>query len=87
MFTDVLNNCILYIYLYKQYCSSLFSDTQQFQQYQQDEQAMFITNHWKHWDPDICRWKCGGAKLSVRNIKELNNLGKYLLLAEKIRNA
>jgi hypothetical protein len=25
--------------------------------------------------------------LSVRNIKELNNLGKYLLLAEKIRNA
>ena len=24
--------------------------------------------------------------LSVRNIKELNNLGKYLLLAEKIRN-
>jgi hypothetical protein len=25
--------------------------------------------------------------LSVRNIKELNNLGKYLLLAEKNRNA
>jgi hypothetical protein len=25
--------------------------------------------------------------LSVHNIKELNNLGKYLLLAEKIRNA
>ena len=25
--------------------------------------------------------------LSVRNIKEHNNLGKYLLLAEKIRNA
>ena len=25
--------------------------------------------------------------LSVRNIKELNNLGKYLLLSEKIRNA
>jgi hypothetical protein len=25
--------------------------------------------------------------LSVRNIKKLNNLGKYLLLAEKIRNA
>jgi hypothetical protein len=25
--------------------------------------------------------------LSVRNIKELNNLGKYLLLAQKIRNA
>ena len=25
--------------------------------------------------------------LSVCNIKELNNLGKYLLLAEKIRNA
>jgi hypothetical protein len=25
--------------------------------------------------------------LCVRNIKELNNLGKYLLLAEKIRNA
>ena len=25
--------------------------------------------------------------LSVRDIKELNNLGKYLLLAEKIRNA
>jgi GTPase SAR1 family protein len=25
--------------------------------------------------------------LSVRNIKELNNLGIYLLLAEKIRNA
>jgi len=25
--------------------------------------------------------------LSVRNIKELSNLGKYLLLAEKIRNA
>jgi hypothetical protein len=24
--------------------------------------------------------------LYVRNIKELNNLGKYLLLAEKIRN-
>ena len=24
--------------------------------------------------------------LSVRNIKELNNLGKYLLLAEKNRN-
>jgi hypothetical protein len=25
--------------------------------------------------------------LSVRNIKELNNLDKYLLLTEKIRNA
>ena len=25
--------------------------------------------------------------LCVRNIKELNNLGKYLLLVEKIRNA
>jgi hypothetical protein len=25
--------------------------------------------------------------LSVRNIKELNNLGKYLLLVEKICNA
>jgi hypothetical protein len=25
--------------------------------------------------------------LSVSNIRELNNLGKYLLLTEKIRNA
>ena len=25
--------------------------------------------------------------LSVRNVKELNNLGKYLCLAEKLRNA